>query len=84
MTTPLEARIRILAELWVKHRDDENFADFFEYADVALPLSYILREGIVEVSDAATRLIDETFELLLAGLDVSDEGFGSLSQLLKP
>jgi hypothetical protein len=82
MSTPLQTRTEILAELWTKHRDDANFSDFFEYADVALPLSYILREEIVEMTDRAARLINETFEVLLAGLDIPDKGFRSLKEML--
>ena len=82
MSTPLEARTAILAEIWMHHRSDANFAYFVEYADVALPLAYIVSEGIVEVTDRASGLINQTFELLLDGLDIPDKGFKYLKEML--
>jgi hypothetical protein len=80
-TTP-EDKISILADLWINYRTDEEFTDFVEYNDLGLPLAYAVDAGIVTITPLAQKFIDETFELLLAGLDIEDLGFDSLDVLL--
>jgi hypothetical protein len=82
MTTPFEDKTSILADLWLNFRDDTQFVDFIEYNDLGLPLAYAISEGIVDTTDLATNFVNETFDLLLAGLGVDDTGFGSLDDIL--
>ena len=81
-TTPYSNQASILAELWMNHRGDEEFQDFIEYNDLGLPLAYAIAENIVKSTEMAQRFIEETFDVLLAGLDVEDTGFDTLSDLL--
>ena len=81
-STTYSDKLAILADLWLNYRDDELFNDFVEYNDIGLPLAYIIANGIVDTSDIAERFINETFDLLLAGLDVDDTGFENLDELL--
>jgi hypothetical protein len=83
METTLENKLSILAELWLDYRDDEEFTDFIEYNDLGLPLAYAISTGIVASSPTAEKFVNETFELLLAGLDVEDVGFDDLAELLE-
>jgi hypothetical protein len=81
--TPYSDRIQILADLWLNYRNDEEFVDFIEYNDIGLPLAYILANEIVKPSDMSERFINETFDLLLAGLEIEeDTGFESLDDIL--
>ena len=81
--TPYSDRIQILADLWMNYRNDEEFVDFIEYNDIGLPLAYILANEIVKPSDMSERFINETFDLLLAGLEIEeDTGFESLDDIL--
>ena len=82
MTTSKENKVAILADLWINYRTDEEFQDFIEYNDLGLPLAYIISEDIVKITSKAEAFIDETFDLLLGGLDVEDTGFESLDDLL--
>lgn len=75
-------RARILAELWMDYRDDEEFKDFIEYNDLGLPLSYAIAEGIVERTDLASGFVNEAFDILLSALGVDDTGFDNLNDLL--
>lgn len=75
-------KARILAELWMDYRDDEEFKDFIEYNDLGLPLSYAIAEGIVERTDLASGFINEAFDILLSALGVEDTGFDTLNDLL--
>lgn len=81
-TTPFSNRVAILAQLWMEYRDDPDFVDFIEYNDIGLPLAYLLDSKIVETTTMAEAFINETFDLLLAGLEVEDEGFEDLDELL--
>lgn len=81
-TTPYSNKIGILAELWMNYRDDPDFIDFIEYNDLGLPLAYMLDSKIVESTPMAEAFINETFALLLAGLETEDENYESLDDLL--
>lgn len=81
-TTPYSKRCEILGELWIEFRDDEEFVDFIEYNDLGLPMSYFIREGIVQSTPIAEGYINETFDLFLAALNVKDTGFNDLEELL--
>ena len=80
-TTTQENKAEILAELWLNYRDDQNFEDFIAYNDLGLPLAYLLSTNIVKGTEMADKFIDETFELLLASLEVEDTGFETLDDI---
>lgn len=80
--TDFNAKCEILSELWLNHKDDDAFQDFIRYNDLGLPLAYSLAEGIVGETETARKFVEATFNLLLAGLDVEDQGFKSFDQLL--
>lgn len=82
--TPFETRCSILAQVWLDFRDDETFTDFFQYADLGLPLSYLLDNNIVKATPEAKNFVDETFELYLGLLGITeDTGFTDLDDLLE-
>lgn len=80
--TPFETKCDILAQLWIEYKNDPEFADFLEYNDLGMPLSYAISTEIITKSPKAEMLVEETFQLLLAATGhESDEGFESLSDL---
>ena len=82
MTTNFLNKTSILAELWMNYRDDEGLQDFVEYNDLGLPLAYFLYNELVLPTKQAEVYIDETFNLLIAALEVEDIGFESLDEML--
>lgn len=80
--TPFAKRCEILAELWLQYRDHEDFADFIEYNDLGLPLAYALANEIVGNTPKAQAIIDETWDLLLAAVEVQDVGFDNLTEVM--
>lgn len=82
MKTKFKHKCDILADVWLNYRNDEEFVDFIEYNDLGLPLAYALSEGIVEKTALAKTFINESFDLLLAGLGVDDEGYIILDDML--
>jgi hypothetical protein len=82
LTTLPQKKITILSELWMKYRDEEAFQEFMEYNDIGLPLSYFIDSGIVEPSPRADLYLSETFDMLLASLELEDKGFETLDEML--
>lgn len=80
--TPYSNKVSILADLWLGYKKDKNFKDFFEYNDLGLPLAYAIDAGIVESTSLSQTFVEETFDLLLAGLKAEDTGFESIDELL--
>jgi hypothetical protein len=82
-STPYSSQVSILADLWLNYRNDEEFIDFIEYNDLGLPLAYAIANDIVKSTDTAQNFVAETFDLLLAGLEIDeDTGFETLDDLL--
>ena len=82
--TEFSVKCEILADLWLNHREEEEWGDFIEYNDLGLPLSYAISNGIVESTSMAEMFIGETYNLLLEYLGVEDDaGFDSLEDVLE-
>lgn len=80
--TTYENKLSILSEVWMNYRDEPEFVDFIEYNDLGLPMAYCISAGIVKTTDMADKFINETFDLLLAGLGVEDQGFETLDEIM--
>ena len=84
MNTPIDTKTNILAELWMEYRDEPYFSDFFEYADLGLPLAYLLSNKIVSITPEATKFIEDTWELFLGICGYAeDTGFEDLEEMLE-
>jgi hypothetical protein len=81
--TTFSNKCAILTELWINYRSDEDFKDFIEYADLGLPIAYAITQGVVSSTPKAEQLINEAFNVFLAGLDVEDMVFEDLRDLLE-
>jgi hypothetical protein len=75
-------KVTILAELWMNYRDDEQLKDFIEYNDLGLPMAYFLMNELVLPTKQSEIYINETYDLLLASLEVDDVDYESLDELL--
>ena len=49
---------------------------------MGLPLAFMISEELVTPSERARAMVEETFTILLATLEVEDTGFESLDDLL--
>jgi hypothetical protein len=81
--TSFENKTRILGQLWINFKTEDEWADFFEYNDMGLPLAFAFTEGIVNHTNTLEQYINETWFLFLEGLETEDTGFGDLSELLQ-
>ena len=83
INTPFETRCNILADLWLSYRDEIDFKDFIQYNDVGLPAAFIVSEELATPNDRLKLMINETFDLLLAAMDLEeDTGFESIDDML--
>lgn len=81
--TTFEAQCDILSELWMHYRNDDQLKDFVEYNDIGLPLAFLIAEGLVDPRSMGKQMVNETFSLLLAAMEISqDPGFDSLDEIL--
>ena len=80
--TPFATKCKILGDLWMQYRFEKQFEDFVSYNDLGLPLAFMASEDLVKPGALAKDMINETFDLLLASLKISDEGFESLDEVL--
>ena len=80
--TTYESIVSIMAELWLDYREDDAFAELYEYADIAFPLAFSLQYGIIDTTEKAEAMIREAFGLLLDILEAEDSGFHDLDELL--
>ena len=77
-----ENKTTILAELWMNYRDDDQIKDFIEYNDLGLPLAYLITNEIVIPTNQADIYINESYDLLVAALDVEDLEYESLDEMM--
>ena len=74
MATSFDNKCKILAELWMAFRDEEDFKEFIKYNDVSLPLAYfIYNEIVTDVADKGVNFIEETWEMLMTAMDFHSE-----------
>lgn len=81
--TPFVIKCEILSEIWMDYRTDEKFQDFVKYNDLGLPLAYAVASDLVELLEESEHYIEETFDLLLTSLGLTDTGFDTLEQVLE-
>ena len=82
MKTSFIAMCNILGELWIEYKNDTEFEDFIQYNDLGLPLAYAISAEIVTPTDKAKLFVEETFTLLLAALNLEDDEYDSLDDLI--
>ena len=76
-----KVKCSILNQLWTDYRYDEDFEDFIEYNDIGLPLASFIDEELVDITPRAEIYISETFDLLVAALDIEDKDYDSLEAM---
>jgi hypothetical protein len=85
MNIEFEDQCAILGQLWIDFRDDEEMSMFMEYNDLGLPMAYLIANELVTPTPLSEKYIEETFDLFLAAMNVTDEeleGVDNLTALL--
>lgn len=75
--TPFSKKCEILGSLWILYRDDDSRADawveFFAWADVALPLSYMAWQNVATPKPEGKAFIEEAWSMYcnILGIDAN-------------
>lgn len=77
-----ENKCNILSDLWLSYRHEDQFKDFVSYNDLGLPLGFLISEQLVTPNDLAKQMVEETYSLLLATLEVDDGDYETIDDLL--
>lgn len=84
METTLDSKCKILSELWTNHSGDDEWQDFFLANDLGLPLAFAIENDlIIGLTKDGESYIHNTFADLLENLEVNDDGFTNLQQILE-
>jgi hypothetical protein len=81
--TTFENKTSILAQFWMDHRNTESFEEFILYNDLGLPMAYAFAENLAKPTETGKEFINETFALLLGLLDIEDDGYETLEDVLE-
>lgn len=76
--TDYSNKIEILNEIWLNYSNNEFFESFIETNDLGLPMAHFISKGIVESTQLAKELIEQSFADLLELFEYEDEGFESI------
>jgi len=81
--TSTEVKAQILGTLWFSYREHGDLEDFIDYNDLGLPMAYALAEELVSITPTGQIYLDETWELLMSALEITDTGFEDLASVFK-
>jgi len=85
MSVAFSDKCGILGQFWFEYREDEMLKDFIEYNDIGLPLAWFIATGVVTANPIADDYINETFDLFLSALELTEkeiEGLETLNEVL--
>jgi hypothetical protein len=87
-----ENKCRILSDLWIHNKDEDKEEDFVEeydlyelirYGDLGLPLAHFVHHDLVILNEESTKLINETYDILVEFLDLdANEDFETFQQMI--
>ena len=81
-STPFEARALILGQFFVNFSDEDDWADFSAHNNLGLPLAFAYTEGIVGHTSRLEATVNETWNLFLQELGITDTGFETIQDLM--
>lgn len=82
--TDFSDRCVILGDLWLNYKGDVELSSFMDYNDIGLPLAFAIAQEIIPANEMATNYVNETWDLFLESLGITDTGFKNLDEILGP
>jgi hypothetical protein len=80
--TTLKNKALILGQLWLNNKEEDEWSEFFEYNDLSLPLAFAFAEEIIDLTPKLEQYVNETWDLLLKGMDIEDVGYEHFDELV--
>lgn len=56
---------QILSNVWIEHKENEKFQEFFDFNDIGLPMAYMITKGLVKPTEESEKYINDTFYNLI-------------------
>lgn len=81
MSVAFSDKCGILGQFWFEYRDDDKLGEFISYNDVGLPLAWFIATGVVTANPMAEDYVNETFNLFIAALNVTEDELGEVDNL---
>jgi len=81
MSVAFSDKCGILGQFWFEYRDDDKLGEFISYNDVGLPLAWFIATGVVTPNPMAEDYVNETFNLFIAALNVTEDELGEVDNL---
>ena len=81
MKTTFSNKCFILGSFFIQEVDNEEFANFFEYHNLGLPLAYAVSQDFCNITDKGMKWIENTWEEFLEALSIEDSGFRNLEEI---
>lgn len=81
MSVAFSDKCGILGQFWFEFRDDDKLEEFISYNDIGLPLAWFISTGVVTPNPMAEDYVNETFNLFLAALEVTEEDIDEVDNL---
>lgn len=81
MSVAFSDKCGILGQFWFEYRDDDKLGEFISYNDVGLPLAWFIATGVVTPNPIAEDYVNETFNLFIAALNVTEDELGEVDNL---
>jgi hypothetical protein len=73
--TAFSDKCNIIGSLWIQWRDvdDDNWQDFFRFADLGCPMAYMSMSGLISINNDGMTFVDEAWQILCEMLDVDPD-----------
>ncbi len=81
MSVAFSDKCGILGQFWFEYRDDDKLGEFVSYNDVGLPLAWFIATGVVTPNPMAEDYVNETFNLFIAALNVTENELDEVDNL---
>lgn len=65
--TLFSSKCQVLGELWLYYREDaannENWREFFQWADIGLPMAYMAWQGVVTIKAEGEEYVNNAYDV---------------------
>lgn len=82
MATTFSNKVKILSEVYFKHKYNPVFEEFVRFNDLGLPLARLVDVGLCSLEGEGEIYINDTFNNLVEEIGLTDTGFVTLSELI--
>lgn len=84
--TPFSNKVEILGQFWLFYReqakDDEGWVDFFDWADIGLPMAYMAWQELVTIKPDAKKYINDAWGVFCEMLNLdTNTRYGSIEEV---